>query len=83
MTDTQVDLAALPELRGAREVGTTADGEALLLSLETVGGAVEHFAIHHGRVAALVASLLFASGVAAKARGAAASGGAPSAERPG
>ena len=81
MADTRFDLAATRQIRLAREVGSAADGQAVMLNLETEGGATEWVAVHHSRVARLVASMLFGASVAAQDRQTARQAGAVSSEQ--
>jgi hypothetical protein len=63
-----IDLSTVRHIRAAKEVGTAADGQALTLDLVMEDGTQEKFAIGAARVGQLVASLLFASGAAARDR---------------
>jgi hypothetical protein len=68
MSEANVDLSSMRHIRAAREVGTAADGQVVTLNFEMVDGSAERFAMSSSRVGQLVASLLFASEVAAKDR---------------
>lgn len=68
MKETSFDLSTTRQLRGAAEVGTARDGQAIMLKLQMEDGSTEWLAMHHGRVGRLVSSILFASGVAAADR---------------
>jgi hypothetical protein len=63
-----INLSSLRHIRAAKEVGSAAEGQALLLKLEMEDGSAEQFAMNPARVGRLVASLLFVSGVAANDR---------------
>ena len=77
MKETSFDLSSMRQLRGADEVGTALDGQAVVLKLRMEDGSTEWMAMHHGRVGRLVSSVLFASGVAAADRQQAADQGRP------
>ncbi len=68
MPEVNIDLSSMRHIRAASEVGTASDGQAIILNLEMEGGSTERFAVSPSRVGQLVASLLFASEVAAKDR---------------
>ena len=55
MTETPFDLNSLRQLRGAAEVGTAMDGQAVMLNLQMEDGSTEWMAIHHARVGRFVA----------------------------
>ncbi|TXH49309.1 MAG: hypothetical protein E6Q93_25220 [Burkholderiaceae bacterium] len=80
MTETRFDLSSLRQLRGAAEVGTAMDGQAVMLNLQTEDGSAEWMAMHHTRVGRFVAALLFAAGVAAQDRQTASGEGKPAGE---
>lgn len=77
MNEPRFDLSSLRQLRGASEVGTAMDGQAVMLNLQMEDGRTEWFAMHHARVGRFVASLLFASGTAAQDRRVASGEGKP------
>ncbi len=77
MTETPFDLSSLRQLRGAAEVGTAMDGQAVMLKLQMEDGGAEWMAMHHARVGSFVAALLFAAGAAAQDRQTAAERGQP------
>jgi type IV pilus biogenesis protein CpaD/CtpE len=81
MPEGTIDLSSMRKLRGAREVGSAADGQAVVLTLEMEDGSTERFAMSSARVGRFVASLLFASGVAANDRLVAKGQGAPTGEQ--
>ena len=68
MNETTFDLSSMRHLRGTAEVGSASDGQAVVLNLQMEDGSSEWVAMHHARVGRLVASMLFASGVAANDR---------------
>lgn len=68
MKETRFDLSTMRHLRGATEVGTARDGQAVVMRLQMEDGSAEWLAMHHARVGQLVASVLFASGAAAESR---------------
>lgn len=68
MKETRFDLSTMRQLRGAHEVGTALDGQAVVMKLQMEDGSAEWMAMHHARVGQLVSSILFASGVAAEDR---------------
>lgn len=68
MKETSFDLSTMRQLRGATEVGTARDGQAIVMKLQMEDGSAEWMAMHHTRVGRLVSSILFASGVAADDR---------------
>ncbi len=68
MKETSFDLATMRQLRGATQVGTARDGQAVVMQLQMEDGSTEWLAMHHARVGRLVTSILFASGVAAQDR---------------
>lgn len=68
MKEANFDLSTMRQLRGASDVGTAMDGQAVMLNLQMEDGSTEWMAMHHARVARFVASLLFASGAAAEDR---------------
>lgn len=80
MPEGSIDLSSLRHIRAASEVGSAADGQAVILKLDMEDGSAEQFAMSPARVGRLVASLLFASGVAANDRLAAAGKGTPAGE---
>lgn len=69
-----IDLSTLRHIRGASEMGAAASGQAVLVTLQMEDYTEEKFSIHPARVGRLVAALLFAAGVAADERRAAATG---------
>lgn len=77
MKETSFDLSTMRQLRGADEVGTARDGQAVVMKLQMEDGSAEWMAMHHTRVGRLVSSILFASGVAAADRQQAADLGKP------
>ena len=81
MPEGTIDLASMRHIRAASEVGSAADGQAVVLKLDIEGGTAEQFAINPARIGQLVASLLFASGVAANDRLVAAGKGASTGEQ--
>jgi hypothetical protein len=81
MPETRFDLAAMKQIKLAREVGSAADGQAVTLQLETEAGQTEWVAVHHARLGQLVASLLFGATVAASDRRTARDNGKPSLEQ--
>ena len=77
MKETSFDLSTMRQLRGANEVGTARDGQAIVMKLQMEDGSAEWMAMHHARVGRFVSSVLFASGVAAADRQQAADLGKP------
>lgn len=77
MKETSFDLSTLRQLRGATEVGTALDGQAVMLNLQMENGSTEWMAMHHARVGRFIASLLFAAGAAAEDRRTAGAEGKP------
>src|SRR5512144_1572403 len=80
MTEASIDLSSMRHIRAASEVGAAADGQAVTLKLDMEDGSAAQFAMSPARVGQLVASLLFASGVAANDRLVAAGKGVPAGE---
>lgn len=80
MTETPFDLNSLRQLRGAAEVGTAMDGQAVMLNLQMEDGSTEWMAIHHARIGRFVAAQLFAAGAAAQDRQTASAAGKASGE---
>lgn len=68
MKETSFDLSTMRQLRGAQEVGTALDGQAIVMKLQMEDGSAEWLSVHHARVGRLISSILFASGVAAEDR---------------
>lgn len=68
MNETTFDLASMRHLRGTAEAGSARDGQVVVLNLQMEDGGSEWVAMHHARVGRMVASMLFASGVAANDR---------------
>ncbi|GAB4560042.1 MAG: hypothetical protein IV105_06705 [Rhizobacter sp.] len=81
MSEEPIDLSSMRHIRAAREVGSAADGQAVVLNFEMRDGTAERFAMSPSRVGPLVASLLFASEVAANDRQIAAGKGAAGGEQ--
>ncbi len=71
------DLATMRQIRGAAEVGTALDGQAVLVNLQLEDGSTEWMSMRPARLGQFVASLLFAAGVAADDRRTAAGEGKP------
>ena len=81
MPEEPIDLSSMRHVRAASEVGTAADGQVVVLNFEMNDGSAERFALSPSRVGQLVASLLFASEVAANDRRIAAGKGAAGGEQ--
>ena len=81
MSEEPIDLSSMRHVRAASEVGTAADGQVVVLNFEMKDGSAERFAMSPSRVGQLVASLLFASEVAANDRRIAAGKGAAAGEQ--
>ena len=68
MTQEAPDIASIRNIREALDVGSTEDGQHIMLNLRMADGATEWFAVHHPKVGQLVSGIMFASAAAARER---------------